>query len=187
MILTSTSDWDIFLIAFVAAGMGAAAMASFSGYPPMFYASLFPNLLPAVTALFVRAEPPYPIMGATLLVFAAAVLHFGRNLTFGMEQSVVLRFENLDLVQHLAHTHQAAEALVAERTQALSQANRDLEWRSREGHRTEAALRETAVQLHLIADNFPVIISLIGPDFRYRFVNAKFRLVCGLTSEEIIG
>ncbi len=187
VVLSSASAPDVMLVAFVSAGIGAGAMAGFSVYPAMFYASLFSNLVPATAVLFIRAEPPYPIMGATLLVFAAAVLFFGRNLRRGMEKSVVLRFENLDLVRGLARAREDAEALVEERTQALSRANRDLEWRIRETNRTEAALRDTAAQLNLIADNLPVYISLIGPDFRYRFVNAKYRLSLGLAAKDFVG
>lgn len=187
VILTSSSGWDILLVGFVSAGMSAGAMAGLSGYPPMFYFSIVPNLLPCTAAFFVRGDEPYPIMGGMALVFAAALAYFSRNVHRALEKSTALRFENLDLIQHLARAREAADALVVERTQALSQVNRDLEWRVRESARTETALRETAAQLRLIADNLPVYISLIGPDFRYRFANAKYRTGFGFGAEEIIG
>ena len=187
VILTSDSGWDILLVGFVSAGMSAGAMAGLSGYPPMFYLSMLPNLLPCAAAFFIRAEEPYPIMGATALVFATALAYLSRNVHRALEKSTALRFENLDLIQHLARAREAADALVVELTQALSQANRDLEWRIRESARTETALRDTAAQLQLIADNLPVYISLIGPDFRYRFANAKYRLAFGLESTVIVG
>lgn len=187
VILTSSSSWDILFMGFVSAGMGAGAMAGLSGYPPMFYLSALLNLLPCAAALFIRGEEPYPIMGGLVLVFAAALAYFSRNMHRAMKKSTALRFENLDLIQHLSRAREAADALVVERTQALSQANRDLERRIREGVRTETALRRTAEQLRLIADNLPVYISLIGPDLRYRFVNAKYRLGYGVDVDAIIG
>jgi len=51
------------------------------------------------------------------------------------------------LVERLGRAREAAEALVVERTQALSQANRDLERRMRESGRAESAQRQTAAQL----------------------------------------
>ncbi len=187
VILTSSSDWGVLLIGFVSAGIGAGAAAGLSGYPPVFYSSMLPNLLPCAAAMFVRGDSPYPVLGAMVLVFAAALAYFSRNVHHAMVKSTALHFENLDLITDLGNAREAAEALVVERTQALSQANRDLERRVRESARAELALSEAAAQLRLITENLPVYISLFGPDYRYRFANAKYRSSFSRGPEEIVG
>ncbi|MGD9539169.1 MAG: ATP-binding protein [Alphaproteobacteria bacterium] len=187
VISTSDSEWDIVVMGFVSGGMCAGAMAGLSGYRPMFYASALPNILPCALAYLLRDEPPYPVMGGLLLVFLPALAYFSRNLHRAMEKSATLRFENLDLIERLARAREAADALVVERTQALSRANRDLERRIRESARTEIALRETAGQLRLIADNLPVYVCLIGPDLRFRFANASYQSDFGGGAEAIVG
>lgn len=187
IIQSSDSQWDPIFVGFVCGGMGAGAMAGLSGYPPAFLASLLPNFLPCATAYFARSDEHYPIMGAMMLVFGVALLFFGRTMFRGMSASATLRFANLDLVERLGRAREAAEALVVERTQALSQANRDLERRMRESRKAERALREAAAQLRLIADNAPVYIALIGPDYRYRFANEAYQTTYGLPVDQIIG
>ena len=51
----------------------------------------------------------------------------------------------------------------------------------------EAALRESEEFLRLISNNVAALISYIGPDGRYRFVNRKYEEWFGLKSEDIVG
>lgn len=187
MILSSNSHWDLVFVGFVSGGMGAGAMASLSGYPPAFLASLLPNFIPCAIAYFAREDEHYPIMGGMIVVFGLALLFFGRTMYRGMSASATLRFANLDLVERLGRAREAAEALVVERTQALSQANRDLERRMRESRKAERALGQAAAQLRLIADNAPVYIALIGPDHCYRFANEAYHAAYGQPVNQIIG
>jgi PAS domain S-box-containing protein len=51
----------------------------------------------------------------------------------------------------------------------------------------EAALRKTESQLRLIADALPVLISHMGPDLRYRFVNKAYEEWFGIPHQSLIG
>jgi PAS domain S-box-containing protein len=51
----------------------------------------------------------------------------------------------------------------------------------------ETALRKTESQLRLIADALPVLISHMGPDLRYRFVNKAYEEWFGLPHQSLIG
>ena len=53
--------------------------------------------------------------------------------------------------------------------------------------RMEAALRESEGFLRLITNNVAALISYIGPDGRYRFVNRKYEEWFGLESKDIVG
>ena len=60
-------------------------------------------------------------------------------------------------------------------------------WPLIEKARAEQALRASAIQLRLITDATPGLISYVDAEQRYRFVNAAYESWFGLTRDQIIG
>ena len=56
-----------------------------------------------------------------------------------------------------------------------------------EQKQSEESLRESESQLNLIADAIPLLVSFVGSDRRYRFVNRAYTEWFGFSREEIIG
>jgi PAS domain S-box-containing protein len=77
------------------------------------------------------------------------------------------------LADELDNHRQHLESLVAERTQALSEANR--------------ALQEQAAFIQAITDHVPALISYWGTDLRCRFANPGYQECYGKSPEAMIG
>lgn len=53
--------------------------------------------------------------------------------------------------------------------------------------RAQAALRDSSHQLRMIADALPALVSYVGRDYRYRFVNRAYGEWFGRPNDEIVG
>jgi PAS domain S-box-containing protein len=79
------------------------------------------------------------------------------------------------------------EQEVAERTQALKQANARLAQLLDEQAQTHAALRDSEQRLHLLTDALPILMAYVDSEQRYRFVNHTYAWVWRLPCEQILG
>ncbi|MDA0231188.1 MAG: hypothetical protein O3B21_13500 [Proteobacteria bacterium] len=171
IILASDSIIHQVFMAFVIGGMSAGAMAGLTFCLPAFYGFCVPAIMMSAAAFFVIGEQPYIVMGGMVLLFAAMLMYFGRNVYLSMFNSVRLRFENADLFHRVAMARETSDALVVERTAELREANQALERRMGEQALAEKVARDSERQLRLITENLPVLIALIGKDLRFRFGN----------------
>ena len=187
IILASDSIIHQIFMAFVIGGMSAGAMAGLTFCLPAFYGFCVPAIIMSAGAFFVIGEQPYIVMGGMVLLFAAMLMYFARNVYLSMFNSVRLRFENIELFQRVAEARETADALVIERTAELRDANRELERRVGEQALAEKVARDSERQLRLITENLPVLITFIGKDLRFRFGNKSSETWFGGSREELIG
>ena len=132
IILESDSIVHQVFMAFVIGGMSAGAMAGLTFCLPAFYGFCVPAIMMTAAAFFVLGEQPYMVMGGMVLLFAAMLMYFGRNMYLSMFNSVRLRFENIELFHRVVLARETADALVIERTAELREANWELERRMAE-------------------------------------------------------
>ncbi len=115
-----------FLLVVALTGMGAGAVTSLIMYMPAFYAYLLPSLLPLAGVSLVYGDTPHAALGIATLVYALALGYFGRNFSRALVESLMLRYENLDLVGELRAQKQQADEANAAKSRFLAAASHDL-------------------------------------------------------------
>jgi PAS domain S-box-containing protein len=166
-------------MSFVIGGMAAGAMAGLSSWFPALALGTLAMLGPFGAGFFLGMESPQPAVGGLILCYMAALLYFGRNVSLSLARSVSLQIENRALIDDLDAARAASDQMVVTRTMELEDTNRALEERVHEHSLTQRALEQSERQLRSITDNLPVMISYIGRDLRYRFVNKLYETWLG--------
>lgn len=92
--LCSESSLDHVFMAFVLGGMSAGSMAGLTAMLPVFYASVWPMLLPYGIILITGWDFMHIAMGAMVLIFTGAVSLFTRNVNQWVVSAIRLRHEN---------------------------------------------------------------------------------------------
>lgn len=120
---------EIFL-AFVLAGLSAGAMTTLSSFRGIYFVFLVPALLPFAMRIMFEKGDVYVAMSLMLFLFIAMMSIISRRLYLSIAESLRLRYDNLDLLDHLAAARDRQQA-----------ANAELELEMQERRRTEAALQ----------------------------------------------
>ena len=115
-----------FLLVVALTGMGAGAVTSLIMYMPAFYAYLLPSLMPLAGVSLFYGDMPHAALGIATLVYALALGYFGRNFSRALVESLMLRYENLDLVGELRAQKQQADEANAAKSRFLAAASHDL-------------------------------------------------------------
>ena len=102
----------------------------------------------------------------------------------GMVQDIT---ERKEAEEQLQRAHDELEQRVEARTRDIEETNQTLQLEIAERRRAEAALRKSEEQIRLITDNLPVLITYLGADQRYGFVNRTAAHWYGRSPEEVIG
>lgn len=97
--------------AFVAAGMGAGAMASLYPLRTAFYAFMLPLLLPLIARFYWEPDELHVIMGTMVALFLLFVLGAGRRLRDVLVETLNLRIANDGLIGSLTAEKARIEAL----------------------------------------------------------------------------
>ena len=101
-------------LAFVLGGMILGAVAMLSWVKGAFLAFLLPAALPITVRFFTQGSEVFTAMGVTCLIFSGALWIIARHQYTAVAESLALRFENLDLIDHLSVSeHQATAANAA--------------------------------------------------------------------------
>ena len=179
VLLTSNSPVDQVFMSFVIGGMAAGAMAGLSSWFPAFALGTLAMLGPFGAGFFLGMESPQPAVGGLILSYMVALLYFGRNVSVSLARSVSLQIENSALIEDLDAARTASDQMVVTRTRELEDTNRALELRVHDHSLTQRALEHSERQLRSITDNLPVLISFVGRDLRYRFVNKLYETWTG--------
>lgn len=114
------------LMLLIIGGFGAGAVVSLAAYLPVFYAFFFPSLLPFITASLWNGSHTSNVMVIAAIMFLGTLSLYARNLQRVFTQSLLLRFENLDLVKELTAQKVSAERANAAKTRFLAAASHDL-------------------------------------------------------------
>jgi PAS domain S-box-containing protein len=85
------------------------------------------------------------------------------------------------------YLHASAPRPWTDQDQAIAEEVAERTWAAVEAARAQSALRESEGQLRLVTDALPVLVSQIGPDLRYRFVNRAYTDWFSLAQDEAVG
>lgn len=115
-----------FIVAFLLAGMCTGAVMSLGASLPAFYGFSLATMLPYAAISLAEADRVHLTVAVAILVWLAATTFFARNLHRTLVESLLLRFENLDLVAELTVQKEEAERANAAKTRFLAAASHDL-------------------------------------------------------------
>jgi hypothetical protein len=119
---------QVFLL-FLLGGMAAGAVAVLSTVMTAFLAFFLPTLLPIIMQLLLHGGEIHTAMGLLALCFAGVLLLTARHLHASIAESLRLRDQNLDLIQHVSMAKEHAESTnrqLVESNRALSAAMEEL-------------------------------------------------------------
>jgi signal transduction histidine kinase/ActR/RegA family two-component response regulator len=120
-----TLEYQLFIL-FVLMGMGAGAVTSLTAFLPAFYAYLLPSLLPVGVMLILVADPMHTALGVMSLAYITALTFFAHNVNRSFVQTLMLRFENINLVKELSEKKEQAEQANIAKSRFLAAASHDL-------------------------------------------------------------
>jgi diguanylate cyclase (GGDEF)-like protein/PAS domain S-box-containing protein len=120
---------EIFL-SFVLAGLAAGGMSTLSSYRGAYAAFLVPAILPFAIKVMVQEGEVFVAMSSMLLLFIAMMSLISARHYKSVTESLLLRFDNAELLDDLASARDRQQAI-----------NRELQGQMQEKRRTEEALR----------------------------------------------
>jgi diguanylate cyclase (GGDEF) domain len=131
-------------LGFILGGMGAGTVVALTPVMAAFYVFLVPTVLPFTLNLAIQGDLPHQTMAIACLVYLLGIILLGRRSHHLLTHSLLLRFQNDDLVSTL-------EQRVRERTDALEEINARLSLDIAERRRAEAALEQYAARQSAVA------------------------------------
>jgi signal transduction histidine kinase/ActR/RegA family two-component response regulator len=117
--------YQAFLVIFLL-GIAAGSMAFLSAHLPTFYGFFLLLMLPLIIRMFQESSVPHLVMGGMMIVYLLVFMVFGRNVNQVFLESILLRFDNLELVNRLTKEKEAAEKANIAKSKFLAAASHDL-------------------------------------------------------------
>ena len=120
---------DMMLTAFICimvASIVGGSITLLSAFPPAYYLSAIPTILPfAIYALMYGGEL-FTVLGVLAFICLGVNLVSCHSIYATQRESVMLRFQNLELIQQLTRQKELAETAMRAKTQFLAAASHDL-------------------------------------------------------------
>ena len=107
-------------------GMASSSVYALTAYLPALYAFLFSSLLPVALTQAFGADRAHGVLASMTLLYLAATAAFGWNFHRLLEDSILQRFENDDLIVRLQREKELAEQANASKSRFLAAASHDL-------------------------------------------------------------
>ena len=117
--------YQAFLVIFLL-GIAAGSMAFLSSHLPTFFGFFILLMLPLIFRMFQEIDVPHLVMGSMMIVYILVFMVFGRNVNQVFLESILLRFDNLELVTRLTQEKDAAEKANIAKSKFLAAASHDL-------------------------------------------------------------
>ncbi len=114
------------ILALIIIAMSVGSLAALSAYPKAFYLFVVPAMLPMIWRYLSVDESYYTIFGSLLFVFNLALLSIVRVNNRMIHDSIILRFENIDLIEQLTEQKEKAELANISKTKFLASASHDM-------------------------------------------------------------
>jgi PAS domain S-box-containing protein len=108
-------------VAFVAAGMGAGAVAAGSTYLPAVNAFLLTSLAPLALIFAIQGQLVYLAMGTMVALFGVLMSRVARNLNGSLAATFKLQADNAVLIEQLSAARTSLELRVQEKTAELGE------------------------------------------------------------------
>jgi len=163
-------------IIFVLAGMTAGAVVSFSSLWKIGLIFVLLTLTPLSVRLLAEGRDIHLAMGALSFLFMVLMVVISRRMYEATLTSLLLRFENSDLVAVLAREKEATEEL-----------NRELRREISERVRIEEGLRESEAHIRAVIDNVPDGIITINEQGELESVNPAAMRIFSYSEAEMTG
>ena len=163
-------------LALMLGGMVVGAAAVFSTVMKAYFAFALPALVPIILRFFFLGDDIHRAMGGMGLLVGIIISYIAKRMNLANVSSSKLRFENIDLIEHLA-----AEKNRIEKT------NADLTSQIVEREHVEEALRESERRYRNLFDSVSDFIYTHDLEGRFLTVNRATAQTLGYTSSELIG
>lgn len=102
------------------------AMAAFGSYLPAFYAFLFPAFIPLIAWISLQGDIEHAAFGALSVLWLPVVAVMSFNHSRAIEESLRLRYENVELLEDLKRQKDLAEQANVAKSRFLASASHDL-------------------------------------------------------------
>lgn len=106
--------------------MISGSMTSLSSRPLSYVLYAIPAMLPIIIKMFMQGLAFYNWMGAAALAYLLLTLAFSRNIYHAINESLTLKYENIDLLDDLKQQTDAANKASHEKSRFLATASHDL-------------------------------------------------------------
>ncbi|WP_334118252.1 ATP-binding response regulator [Limnobacter sp.] len=126
VIFFSSDPLVLMTLSIFLAGMVSGAVSSHACHTPAYVAFAVPAALPFILRCYWEMEPFFLVLGTVALVYVLINIHYGRNLQNLVIQSILLRFQNAELVEELTMQKRVAEQASIAKTRFLAAASHDL-------------------------------------------------------------
>ncbi len=166
---------QLFII-FALAGMTAGAVVAFSALMHVALVFLVPVLGPLIVRLFTEGTTINMAMGIMATLFALLVISSARRMYLATRDSLLLRFENADLVSVLAREKEAVEKLNTELLQEIAVRAR-----------IEDGLRDSEARVRAVVENVLDGIITLDEQGRLESLNPAAEQLFGYASRETVG
>lgn len=107
-------------------GISVGSASSLANFAWSYYAFAIPTSLPFAGALILEGGTEFIVLGSMLIVFLILQLVVARKSQATMDESIILRHANTDLVKQLILKSEKAESASASKTRFLAAASHDL-------------------------------------------------------------
>jgi signal transduction histidine kinase len=115
-----------YILLFVAIGSAMASYAGLVTNMPVFYAFMYPLLLPTAVAFTLEPDAIHLTLAGLILLFLGVSTRLAQNLHRAYSESLGLRFQNLELIEQLQREKAAAEEANVAKSRFLAAASHDL-------------------------------------------------------------
>ncbi len=120
---------DMMITAFICimvASIVGGSVTLLSAFPPAYYLSAIPTILPFSIYALIYGGELFTVLGVLACICLWVNLVSCRSIYATQRESVMLRFQNLELIQQLTQQKELAETAVRAKTQFLAAASHDL-------------------------------------------------------------
>lgn len=116
----------VLMIVLTFVSMIAGSLVSLSSRPFLYVLFATPVMGPVIFAMFIQDEWAYNWLAFGAVIYLGATFGFSRTIHKVIDNSIRLRYENLDLIEDLRHETERANEVNAEKSRFLASASHDL-------------------------------------------------------------
>lgn len=165
-----------FLVIFVIGGMAMSAAVVLAPVKRVFYAFVFPALLPLILVLGMQGDPLHILMGTLVVVFTVVILALAVATKEDVLASTRIKFENAELIARLSAANQQVQ-----------QSNEQLTGKLESQARTQEELRQASQKFQALINASPLAIVVRDANGLIERWNPAAERMFGWSEAEVLG